>query len=80
MPGCENHHGTRRAKTFIGNAWSFRIGEARLENVPVVALSSGNTFRAIIEYAEVADNTAFGLFHEGDTLTCHYLRGVRTGK
>lgn len=41
---------------------------------------SGNTFTAIIEYAEVADNTAFGLFPEADTITCHYLRGVRTGK
>jgi len=40
MPGGEGHHGTRCVKTFIGNARSFRIGEACLENVPVVALPS----------------------------------------
>ena len=41
---------------------------------------SGNTFTAIIEYAEAEDNTVFGTFLEADTTTCHYLRGVRTGK
>ncbi|NQT83663.1 hypothetical protein HQ563_11600 [bacterium] len=41
---------------------------------------SGNTFTAIIEYAEAADNTFFGEFPEADTITCHYLRAVRTGK
>jgi hypothetical protein len=41
---------------------------------------SGNTFTAIIDYAEAADNTAFGLFPEADTITPHYVRCVRTGK
>ncbi len=41
---------------------------------------SGNTFTAIVDYAEAEDNTAFGKFPEADTITCHYLRGVRTGK
>ena len=41
---------------------------------------SGDTFTAIIDYAEAADNSALGLFPEADSATPHYMRGVRTGK
>lgn len=38
--GGEGHHGSRQVKTHYGMVGEFRIGEAVLENVPVVVLAS----------------------------------------